>query len=246
MFKNILKISFRNLLKNKAHAFTNVAGLAIGTSAAIVIYFIISYDLSFDTYHADTDRIFRLVQNETTNGELGYESGIPYPLRLKFAEEYPEVEALAYLDQNSGSLITIESDGNKVRYENDDVHLGFTMPSYFKIFKHEFLLGDAESLGTAGNVILSKRMAERFFGNYQDALGKVINYENAVDLTVTGVIANLPGNTDLPHEILIAFETGGSLRIWDSWTATSTSVQAFIKVKPQVDITRFEDKIINY
>jgi len=247
MLRNIIKIAFRNLRKQWFYTSINVMGLAVGIAASILVYFIVSYDLSFDTHHKDVNRIYRLVQNEINQGEVSYESGIPYPLRLSFKNEYPEVEALTLVDQNSGNLIKVESENGEVRtFEKDGTQVAFTMPDFFEIFNYEFLLGDPASLKEEGNVIISKRLAELYFGSYEVALGKVINYENAVDLTITGVVANPPKNTDIPHEVFIAFETGASVRIWDSWTATSTSVQAFIKLKENARVEDFQAKIVDY
>lgn len=246
MFKNQLKIAFRNLIKSQAQSLINIAGLSIGICAAIIIYFIVSFDLGFDSYHDDSDRIYRLVQHEFMNGEIDYDPGIPYPLRLEFQNEYPEVEALAFVDQNGGSLINVMKDGKKIKYENEGIGVAFTMPSLFEIFKYEFLLGDPNSLSEPNHVILSKQVAERYFGDYKDALGKVVNYENSVDLTVTGIINNPPENTDIFHQIFISFETGGEQRLWNSWTSTSSSVQAFVKVAPSTNMDQFRDKIISY
>lgn len=248
MLKNLLKVSIRNILKNTSHTLINVLGLSVGTGCAIIVFFILRFDLSFDNYHNDPDQIYRLVREEITNGESSYYPGIPYPLRLSFKEDFPEVKYLTYVDNNMVSgLVTIETNGKRVKYDEDDQYQAFVMPDFFKIFKYVFLTGGPDKALAGGySVVLTKSLAQKYFGDYTKAVGKAINVENYFDLTVTAVVEDPPMNTDLPFKMLMSFDIGKDYRIWDSWNSTSTSVQAYIKLNAGVDGDMFDEKIKNY
>ncbi|MEL7004330.1 MAG: FtsX-like permease family protein, partial [Bacteroidota bacterium] len=96
-------------------------------------------------------------------------------------------------------------------------------------------------------VVISKSIAEKYFGDYTQAIGKVIGYNKDYDMTITGVIEDAPDNTDLPFDMLVSFELGKEhARAWTSWASTSSSVQFYCKLHEQVDVTDFESKIIDY
>lgn len=247
MFRNILKISFRNLIGNGSHTLINVVGLSIGIASALIIGSIIRYDLTFDKDHPFSDRTYRLVTHDITN-ELRTDPGTPYPLRLSFQQDFPEVEFLTMVDNNilSGLVSVTDDDGLKV-YEEDANHQAFVMPDYFKIFKRDLLVGNSEKVfNNANSVVLSKSLAEKYFGDYVSAVDRVIRIENLIDLTVTGVMNDAPMNTDMPFDMLISFDVGGSERIWDSWESTSTSVQCYFTLYEDALLSEFGEKIIDY
>ncbi|MEO1098657.1 MAG: ABC transporter permease [Bacteroidota bacterium] len=247
MFKNILKISFRNLSGNASHSLINVLGLSIGITSALIIASIIRFDLSFDNYHEFKDRTYRLVTDDVTK-ERRPDSGTPYPLRLVFQDDFPEVEHLTMVDNNMLSgLVSVTTDAGETIYEEDANNQAFVMPDFFKMFRRDFLVGDSEKVFENGNsVALSKTLAEKYFGDHISAVGQVIKIENLLELTVTGVINDAPMNTDLPFNMLISFDAGGEERIWKSWDSSSSSVQCYFTLRENADVDEFGDKIIDY
>ncbi|MBL3658304.1 ABC transporter permease [Fulvivirga sediminis] len=249
MFKNIIRIAIRSLLRNKSHSIINVLGLAVGISASLVIFLIVHFNLSFDNHHADKDSIYRLVTEEKVGDEVSKEVGIPFPLRLTFEEDFPEVEEFTMVDNNQVSgVINVMQGGQQVKYKEEASKQAFVNNDYFKIFNYQFLLGDPETaLKDNYCVVLSRNLADKYFGSYTEAIGNVVNIENYFDLKVTGIIENPPINTDLPFEMLMSFEIGKEIRIWDdNWGGTSSSTQAYVKLKPGVDASAFSDKIADY
>ncbi|MEM7108255.1 MAG: ABC transporter permease [Bacteroidota bacterium] len=247
MLKNILKISIRNLSGNSGHSLINILGLSIGITSALIIASIIRFDLSFDNYHELKDRTYRLVSDDVTK-EKRSDPGIPYPLRLTFQEDFPEVEYLTMVDNNIlTGLVSVTSGGDENIFEEEDRHQAFVMPDFFKIFPRDFLVGDPGKAFANGNsVVLSKTLAEKYFDDYVSAVGQVIKIENTLELTVTGVVTDAPMNTDLPFNMLISFDSGSKERIWDSWGSSSSSVQCYITLSENANVKEFGDKIINY
>ena len=248
MFRNIIRVAFRNLTKHKTHTLINVLGLSVGITSALVIFMILRFDLSFDNYHDDSERIHRLVVDDHTGGEQAHDPGIPYPLRLSFKEDFPGVEYLTMVDDNAlYGLVTIEKDGERVKFMENTRNQAFVMAEYFEIFKYEFLYGDPNKVFENNHsVVLSKGLAEKYFGDHLSAIGQTITLENYSDVKVTGIVEDTPMNTDLRFDMLISFDTGGSERVWDSWGSSSTSVQCYIKLLPGVDQEQFGQKIKNY
>lgn len=247
MWSNYLKIALRNLRKNKTHTGINLMGLTIGISAAILIFAIIRFDTSFDDYHEDTDRIFRLVQSENTAGDLSYSTGIPFPLRLSFKDDFSEVEYFTLVDNNTDDIISFERNGEKVKFQEDNTVGCFVMADYFRIFNYSFLHGSPATIFEhKHSVVLSKRMAEKYFGTYQQAIGQEIRLNNKYDVSVSGIVENAPHNTDLPFQIFVNFQVGEKDRTWDSWSATSNSVHGYIKLKENVAMASFSDKLLGY
>ncbi|MEM8565608.1 MAG: ABC transporter permease [Bacteroidota bacterium] len=247
MFKNILKISIRNLSGNAGHSLINILGLSIGITSALIIASIIRFDLSFDNYHEFKDRTYRLVTDDITK-ERRTDAGTPYPLRLTFQEDFPEVEYLSMVDNNIlTGLVSVTSGSEENIFEEEDRNQAFVMPDFFKMFDRDFLVGDPDKVFENGNsVVLSKTLAEKYFGNHVSAVGQVIKIENTLELTVTGVVVDAPMNTDLPFNMLISFDAGGEERIWDSWGSSSSSVQCYFTLHEGTNVEQFGDKIIDY
>src|SRR5688572_33022813 len=100
MFQNYVLIAFRSLRKNKGHAFVNVAGLALGITCSIVIFLIIRFELSYDNYHPDSNRIFRIATVFTKSEPNGHSSGITYPLPAALRQDFADLEYVTIVDAN--------------------------------------------------------------------------------------------------------------------------------------------------
>ncbi len=249
MLGNIIIISLRNLLKNGSHTVINVLGLGIGLTSALVIFSVLRFNLSFDGYHQHADRIYRLVieVDGLPNGNNKL-AGIPYPLRLSFQEDFPDIERLAMVDNHTlNGLVAVNLYGEQRMFEEDVRQQAFVMPGFFDIFHYNFLVGSPSTVFENGNsVVLSKSLAEKYFGDHMSAIGQVIRIESRMDLMVTGIVEDVPMNTDLPFNMLISFDSDGERRIWSSWETSSNAVQCYIKLKEKTDPITFSEKIVDY
>ncbi|MCB0304786.1 MAG: ABC transporter permease, partial [Calditrichaeota bacterium] len=88
-----IRFALRNMRKNKLYAIINIAGLALGIACALVIFLIIKFELSFDTYHPDAERIYRMVRTTTEYGNTDYSTGVPHPMPDALRTDFPEIEA---------------------------------------------------------------------------------------------------------------------------------------------------------
>lgn len=243
-----LKIIYRRLLKNKGYALINILGLSVSIASALIILMIISFDLNFDNYHSDSERIYRLIQHENLNGEFGTDSGMPFPLRKSFKEDFTDTETMVMVDNHAtAGIVKVEIDGKPIRFDEDDEKMAFVMPDYFELFNYEIIAGDIKDpLAKPNTIVIAQSLAEKYFDVYTDALGKSLNIDNVYDFEITAIIKDPPLNTDLPFTILMSFDTGGEERVWDHWDGTSSSVQVFVKLKEKVNLTNFQSGIKEY
>jgi putative ABC transport system permease protein len=194
------KIAFRKLRRQKAYSFINIAGLAVGLSACLLILLWVKDELSYDRYHEKTGRIYRVAQSEEIGGVSERLAVAPFPSAPAFASEIPEVEAYARLLRGSPLAI---AEGRKF----DLTNVYFTDPGFFDIFTHVFLAGDRETaLAAPGALVLTEDTARKLFGR-TDVLGKTVNFNNSYDLAVTAVIRNVPVNSHFRFNGLVSLST---------------------------------------
>jgi ABC-type antimicrobial peptide transport system permease subunit len=242
MFKNHLKVAWRIIMRNKTYSLINVLGLALGLAACIIIYVITSYELSFDRFHPDGDRIYRIV------GEAGMPNGEKDFLNSPIAEvagfQYAisGFEAKAALHFYNGQVSVTKGDKRLTVFNGNNEHV-ITEPQYFAIFKYQWLAGNAASaLSEPNKVVLTESKARRYFGNipYDEMIGKIITYENALQLSVTGVVKDWQQNTDLGYTAFMSVRNiqNGFLKnrvASDDWKSLSEhQTMAFVKLAKNV------------
>ncbi len=252
MIKNYFKIAFRGFWKHKLFTLINIIGLSIGISAALVIYLIVHFDFTFDKFHTDGDRIYRVVSNFSFQGEKGYNGGVAGPLPAAVKSQVPGVEVSAPFYTLSGSNVFIPGKGNvPVKFKNQD-NIAIASPEYFKIFKYKWLAGSQNSALNAPNqVVLTSDQAKKYFSSlpYNQMIGKIVTYDT-IKTTVTGIVQSLTDNTDFTFRDFISYTTGNvnkdlinqmQLKEWES---TNSASQLFIKISPSANVGHIE-KLLN-
>ncbi|MCI0692132.1 ABC transporter permease [candidate division KSB1 bacterium] len=242
MFKNFFKLSLRSMARNKIHALINVAGLSLGIVGALVIFLIIRFELGFDVYHREADRIYRLVRTSNEFGKTMHTPGVPYPLPHALRNDFPEIEHVAIVDANfTPSVFAVtRSDGTIAKFK-EEKGVAFIDPAYFKIFSQQWLAGDPErALSAPHSIVISKGIAEKFFGQ-EDPIGKRITYDRNHEVQVTGVVADVPPNSDLPFNLLIAYDH--KERGNDNWGSVSSATQCYLKLPARLDPKQIESRL---
>jgi putative ABC transport system permease protein len=210
MFKNHLKIALRNLKKNAAYSFINIAGLAAGMACCILISLYVLHEISYDKFHHRAERIFRVRLNLDLNGVLYQEPSIPFPAAAAFVRDFPEVEQAVRLYKESDNFPLIEIGDRKFIEEK----FFFADSSIFRVFDFPLLQGDANTaLHDPNSVILSENMARKYFGE-DDPLGRTLRYQKQFELKITGVAGNVPGNAHFKFDFLAPLQF--QLNQWES------------------------------
>ncbi|QHT70445.1 FtsX-like permease family protein [Rhodocytophaga rosea] len=213
MLKNYLIIGIRNLFRNKGYAILNISGLAIGIAACLLIFTVVQFELSYDKFHSKYDRIYRVVvEDKFPDGDASHNPGVPTPLPVALRQDIPQLEKVAAIDAITGSQITVMGkDANAAftgRKFMEELGIFFTEPDFFEIFDATWLSGNPkQSLSNPNTVVLSQRQAEKYFGEWKQAMGQYLKLDNNLVLTVSGIIADSPQNTDFPLQVLISYET---------------------------------------
>ena len=199
MFKSYLHIAARHLTRHRLYALTNVGGLAVGLAGCMLMAIWVLGQLKTDRFHEHGERIYRVV----TEGEKGARLTTPAVLGTSLQREATEVEAVVRM-LNVDNPVPLVSHGEKRFYE--DAFL-FADPEVLKVFTLPLVAGDAATaLDQPFTVLLSESAARKLFGD-ADPMGQVIRFKDHLDLKVTGILRDLPGQSHLRIEFLASFAT---------------------------------------
>ena len=202
MFRNYLKIAYRNLVRSRSYAAINIFGLAIGLAAFIVMTTYVRHELSYDRFHQKSDRIFRIGYQYVANGTSTEVAKSAFPLKPMLLSEYPEVEQVVRFYENRQDATTLKYEDNHFTEES----ILFVDPEVFQVFDFELEEGDPNTaLSKMNSIVMTRKVARKYFGN-DDPMGKVIEYKNDDLLKVTGILKEVPGNSHLTFDILVPME----------------------------------------
>ncbi|WP_426668901.1 ABC transporter permease [Mucilaginibacter sp. McL0603] len=238
MIKNYLKIAWRNLVRNKAHTFINVTGLSVGMAVAMLIGLWIWSELSFDKYHKNYDRIARVMQNQTSNGETASLKAMPMPVALQlrqlYGDNFKQVVLSSWTNPHQLTFkdISLSAQGN------------FMESGAPEMLTLKMLQGTRSALKDPSAIILSESVAKAIYGNI-DPINKTLKLDDQ-NLKVAGVYADLPTNTTFNNLLFIAS--------WEAYASTDdvkqsagdwnhNFVQIFAQVSESADMTSVSEKI---
>jgi putative ABC transport system permease protein len=206
MLKNYIKIALRNLLRNKAYSVINISGLAIGMACCILILLFVQDELSYDTYHADADHIYRLTTENKSSGEIRYLAVTAAPYAEMISSGIPEIQKYTRFKQHGRVLVKF---GEKKFFEE---RFFYADPNVFEVFSFRLVRGDPkEALTARYSVVLTESLAEKYFGE-NDPIGQSIILDNQHTFNVTAVMKDVPRNSHFRFDFLASFETLASIR----------------------------------
>lgn len=196
MIKNYFKTAWRSLSKQKAYSIINVLGLTLGIASCLVIFLVVQYELSYDQFNAKANRTYRVTLNA-----IDFNPCVSLAIAPAMRNDFPELEQVTQAWYNESGLIKV----GQQTFQEKAILLA---DQYFtSVFDYEWIKGNYKTALLEPNaVVLTETYARKYFGN-KDPLGQAIKLENRYDLKVTGVIKDLPGNTHLPFNLLVSFET---------------------------------------
>ena len=248
MIRSYLKIALRNLARHKIYGLINVIGLAMSMACGIVMFTLVKYHSSFDDFHKDASRIYRFV-TEQHRDDISYAASVPPAFGKAFRNDYAFGEKAARVVTYHEALINID-DGNELKKYKEKEGVGIAEPEFFDIFNFPFLHGDKKTaLIEPNTAVLTERLAKKYFGN-AEPIGKTFKLENKTLFKVTGVIKDIPVNTDLKSEIYASWATMKGLNEWfaddNAWGGISTELQCFTRLRPNTSTTQIENLLAAY
>ena len=228
LFKNHFKSSFRNLARNKSFSLINISGLAIGMASAIVILLWIQLQLSYDQFHKNKDRVYQLYNRIEQGGSIDCWNSTPMVLAPVLKMDYPQVEETVRLNW-VGAFTLGEGHLQTQGYITDS--------GFFKIFSFPLAQGDPNTaLSSRHSIVITETMAKKLFGNTH-VLGKRIRVDSNANFTVTGVLKDLPNNTQFSSlEYLIPWSYMKEVG-WENAAWAASQIRTYVLLKPGVSET---------
>ncbi len=252
MIKNYFKIAFRSFKRHKLFTLINIIGLSIGISAALVIYLIVSYDFTFDKFHKDSDRIYRVVSKYSFQGEPGYNGGVCGPLPEATKNEVTGLESTApFFTLDELSVVVPNGTKAPTKFKKEE-YAALADQRYFDMFQYKWLAGSAKtSLNAPYQLVLTSDQAKIYFPSlsYQQMLGKQVVYEDTIRTTVTGIVQSFTENSDFKFTDFVSYSTAKNLAALKDqlqlteWNSTTSASVFFIKLSPKTTVANVERQL---
>lgn len=250
MFGSYFKMARRSLLAYKETSLINIIGLVIGIASALVLLTVIRYEMSFNHFHSDTDRIYRVVR---VSGEdmTEFRTGVSYPVPAAFKEEITALQEITSMEYFGGAYVDVmDAGGKSVRMFREDFGCVLVEPSFLKVFDFKetdfrWISGNPEkALVEPFSVVLTESMAKKYFPE-GSPIGKALRFEKFFDAKITGVISDFPPNSDFPFTILVSYASLRTIRGEErlkNWFGVSDSHHTFIKLPAGSTSTELEEQ----
>ncbi len=248
MLKNILKIAFRNIWKNKVFSLINIVGLSIGLSAAFVIGIIIYFDLTFDKFHPNGDRIYRVTSAFASPEGTSPNRGVAIPLGQTIREGMAGID-LATTFYSANFLKITQESGSPIFKNTADII--YTDASYFDLFKYQWVAGDPKNiLENPNEVVLTRSRATKYFPGQtpSQAVGKILVYNDSIQVKVVGVVDDFKDQTDFDFQEFLSYKTANSAGLKDrvlvgNWNSTNSASQLFILVHDKSALSQVQQQL---
>ncbi len=243
MIRNYFKTAVRNLLRNKSYTAINIIGLAVGIAACLLIFLVVQFELSFDNFHSKKGKIYRVLSAFDTPEGMSYSSGVPFPVGPALRLDYPQIEKVAGIYGVNNDQITVDPDAVQPKKFMEERGIFFAEPEFFQMFDFPLLSGDMKTaLKEPNTALLTQETAERYFGNWKGAIGKTIKYDNAQLLKITGILKNVPANTDFPLKVVASYATLKNMSVKNNlndWVSTYSQAYCFAILPPGMSADKF-------
>ncbi|MEL7148566.1 MAG: ABC transporter permease, partial [Bacteroidota bacterium] len=210
MIRNYLKITLRNVYRQKVYSVLNIAGLSIGLVCFMLIALYINDELSYDRFHSKSERIYRVLENFESEGIGEHSASLPFPTGPALKNDFSGqvAHAVRLFNFQSPTLALSNKAADKAFNES---HLFFADSNFLDVFDYQMLAGDRKTaLDQPNAILLSASMARKYFGD-EDPMGKVLEFQGRQNLQVTGILENSPSNAHFRYDFIVSFS---SLKQW--------------------------------
>jgi len=236
MWKNYLKIMARNIRKNIGYSAINLVGLAIGLACCLLIFLWVQDELSFDRFHENKAQLYCMIRQEVDAKDETGSVVVPFALAPILKKEFPEILDFSRYQERGWLESSVISYGGNTFYESG---MSLVDPSFFRMFSFPFLKGDPQTaLGEPNSVVITESLAKKYFGA-EEPLGKVLKYNNRMDLKVTAVLKNIPANSNMQFDLLAPMRMLGEQKL-NGWSWESLS---YLLLKPHTRLAEIREKL---
>jgi putative ABC transport system permease protein len=240
MFKNYLKIAWRNITRNKASAFINITGLSVGLACSLLILLWVQNEYNMDAWHPNEGRLYTIYERMHFRDKAVAGYGTPAIIADELKKVIPEIQYATQVDWGDQNTFRV---GEKIAKLNGY----YASADYFKMFGNKLLVGSAQNaLSTPASISISRKMAVQFFGSPEAAIGKSIRFENMKDFVVEAVFEDLPQTTSEKFDYLVNWnefmlENSGWANDW-----TNSGPRAYFMLRANANPAAVEKKLIHF
>jgi|AntRauTorcE11897_2_1112592.scaffolds.fasta_scaffold00142_3 putative ABC transport system permease protein len=204
MLQNYIKIAVRNLLKNKVYSLINILGLAIGLATCVLIMLYVFNEWSFDKFHTQSERIYRVVQTTISPDREEKQATTPFQLGPIIDVEFPDAvkKSVRFFDRQENKH-TIVNRKDRIAFRESNFY--FTDSTFFDVFSAELVRGNpSEALKDPLTIVITEALAEKYFGN-EDPMGQTLNYNGIREFTITGIMKEWPEESHMDIDLLASY-----------------------------------------
>jgi putative ABC transport system permease protein len=239
MFRNYFIITLRNLFKNGFYSFINIAGLSVGITCSILILLWVNDEVSFDKAIPKADRLFQVYSNAKFDGKINTWRSLPLPVYEAMKTADSHIKRSLVMDWGSTHLITVN--------DNRLIKKGYyASEEFLEMFEFPLVVGNANQvMAEPLSIIITESTAKALFGN-EDPMGKIIRVDNEHDLTVTGILKDIPTTSSFQFDYLLTWKFRESSNAWvrrnkDNWG--NHSFQIFLELNKPDDKLAVENSV---
>ncbi len=239
MLKNYFKTAWRSLLKDKQFTVLNMFGLSAGLACSLLIFLWVSDELSFDKFFENDDRLYRLLERRSYNGETFYADESSGKLSEAVKQDIPEVAyAAAIAPPHWFPQNTLSVDDQNIKANGQ-----YAEKDYFNIFSFQLLEGNKNSvLADKSAIVLSDELAMKLFGTTESIMGKPVRFDQETTFYVSGIFKKMPANSSQQFDFVLSFEYFATIKEWvKHWNAGGP--RNFVLLKKGTDIRVFNRKV---
>ncbi|WP_428654421.1 ABC transporter permease [Runella sp.] len=250
MLQNFIKLTLRQLWRNRLFTGLNVLGLSIGLGACWIIFQLVSYEFSFDAQHPKGERIYKIVSLFNFDGKESGNAGAPKPLAEGIRKQISGVESVVGVHRKWITSLQIPQSTGKPLVFPDVENVMATTNAYFKMVPYQWLAGSANSpLSHPNQVVLTNSRAQKYFPNLkpEQIIGKTMLYWDTLSVEVTGIVANLDRPSSFSGEEFLSLptiQTGQRAKDFvEAWGSTNSDDQIYMLVDEKTNVTQLAKNI---
>lgn len=241
MLNNYFKVALRKLNRHKSYTVINAVSLSLGIASAVLIFTLVKYHLSFDNFHADENRIFR-IYTEFHGDKVTYNTGVPNPLGEAFRSGYSAAEKVSRIAFLPKRVIALSPEK---KFEED---IAFADPDFLSIFNFPLIQGNRQAaLRDRNTALITDKIAKKYFGT-ADPVGQLLRVDDSLMVRITGVLQDLPSSTDFRSQIYIPYGNLEDHSPWmvekDWWFSVNKEMQCFVRLKPGISAASVDKSIL--
>lgn len=245
MIRNYFTSAYRNLIRNKVYSIINISGLAIGIGACLLLFLVVRYELSYDNFWYNKDRIYHIYCEDKYPDGVFHNPGIPFPALDALRADFPNIKSGSFYSMY-GNQVTISENGTDKKFL-EDAGIFMADPELFEIFSFKWLARTHKILAEPNNMVLCKSLAEKYFGDWHSAIGKTLKLDNAIVFKIAGIVEDVPTNSDFKLKAIgsmITLKNNPGMGYMPEWGATTSNFQVYLSLPPGMSEADFEKQLL--